>query len=70
MLNKWPCYLLNVILNIYFFNFSDMADSSVKFDKNGDGIARYTIYNYQKRLSDGATDYKVIGKWMDGLGKY
>ena len=47
-----------------------MADSSVKFDKNGDGIARYTIYNYQKRLSDGATDYKVIGKWMDGLGKY
>ena len=36
-----------------------MADSSVKFDKNGDGIARYTIYNYQKRLSDGATDYKT-----------
>ena len=25
-----------------------MADSFVKFDEHGDGLARYTIYNYQK----------------------
>ena len=44
-----------------------MADSSVKFDKNGDGIPRYTIYNYQKNALDDNTDYKVIGKWQEQL---
>ena len=43
-----------------------MADSSVKFDDNGDGIARYTIYNYQKDET-GRSDYKVIGKWHSEL---
>ena len=28
-----------------------MADSTVKFEKNGDGPARYTIYNYQVNIS-------------------
>ena len=37
-----------------------MADSTVKFESNGDGPARYTIYNYQ-RDKDGHMDYRVIG---------
>ena len=45
-----------------------MADSSVKFDENGDGIPRYTIYNYQKNYDyDDNTDYNVIGKWHSQL---
>lgn len=44
----------------------DMAQSSVKFDKNGDGIARYTIFNYQKD-ENGRSDYKIIGKWHSQL---
>ena len=35
-----------------------MANSTVKFDEKGDGLARYTIYNYQ-RASNGKTDYRV-----------
>ena len=37
---------------------SDVANSSVKFDEKGDGLARYTIYNYQKDEQNN-TDYKV-----------
>lgn len=43
-----------------------MAQSSVKFDENGDGIARYTIFNYQKD-ENGRSDYKIIGKWHSQL---
>ena len=39
-----------------------MADSRVEFDKNGDGIPRYKIYNYQKD-SNGETDYVKVGTW-------
>jgi len=46
--------------------FADVANSTVKFDEMGDGLARYTIYNYQ-RDSRGKTDYKVIGKWYNEL---
>jgi hypothetical protein len=35
-----------------------MANNIVKFDEKGDGLARYTIYNYQ-RSTTGKTDYKV-----------
>ena len=38
---------------------SDIADSIVKFDKSGDGLARYTIYNYQKNSHNNGYDYKV-----------
>lgn len=44
----------------------DIANSTVKFDSKGDGLARYTIYNYQ-RNEMGKTDYKVIGKWYNEL---
>lgn len=53
-------YLLKV-------DFTDVANSTVQFDANGDGIARYTIFNYQKNPIDGSTDYKVIGKWHSEL---
>ena len=36
-----------------------MADSFVKFDEHGDGLARYTIYNYQKKTNGIGYDYKV-----------
>ena len=39
--------------------FTDMAGSQVMFDERGDGMARYTIYNYQPTL-DGRYEYKVI----------
>ena len=37
----------------------DIADSQVKFDSSGDGLARYTIYNYQKNSQNNGYDYKV-----------
>ena len=40
---------------------SDIADSIVKFDESGDGLARYTIYNYQKNSHNNGYDYKVKG---------
>ncbi len=36
-----------------------MAKSRVKFDEKGDGLARYTIFNYQKSPADSSFDYKV-----------
>ena len=36
-----------------------MANSTVKFDEKGDGLARYTIFNYQKKLEGAGYDYKV-----------
>lgn len=42
-----------------FISLADIANSSVKFDKKGDGLPRYIIYNYQKDLATGKTDYKV-----------
>ena len=37
----------------------DMANSIVKFDEHGDGLARYTIFNYQRKTSGKGYDYKV-----------
>ena len=44
----------------FFFLPTDPADSEVKFDARGDGLARYTIMNY-RRLPNSANgyDYKV-----------
>ena len=39
----------------------------MKFDSKGDGLARYTIYNYQRDTRTGKTDYKVVGKWHNEL---
>ena len=41
--------------------FPDIANSTVKFDDKGDGLGRYTIYNYQVD-KDNKTDYKVKKK--------
>ncbi|XP_037925369.1 metabotropic glutamate receptor isoform X2 [Hermetia illucens] len=53
-------YLLNV-------SFVDMAGSQVKFDSQGDGLARYDILNYQKLENSSGYHYKVVGKWFDKL---
>lgn len=39
----------------------------MKFDHKGDGLARYTIYNYQRDARTGKTDYKIVGKWHNAL---
>ncbi|XP_044742127.1 metabotropic glutamate receptor [Chrysoperla carnea] len=51
-------YLLNV-------SFIDLAGSEVKFDRQGDGLARYDILNYQK-LANNASGYhyRMVGKWL------
>ena len=45
-------------------DFSDIADSQVKFDSSGDGLARYTIYNYQKNSQSNGYDYKVTRTYV------
>lgn len=54
-------YVLNV-------SFKDMAGSEVRFDKYGDGLGSYNIYNFQ-RSEPGSTSYiyKSVGKWLSGL---
>ncbi|XP_017155685.1 metabotropic glutamate receptor isoform X1 [Drosophila miranda] len=53
-------YLLNV-------SFIDLAGSEVKFDRQGDGLARYDILNYQRLENSSGYHYKVIGKWFNSL---
>ncbi|GAB6033506.1 hypothetical protein CHUAL_013385 [Chamberlinius hualienensis] len=52
-------YILNV-------SFIDMAGSEVKFDRSGDGLGSYNIFNYQK-TPNGGTTYKLVGKWLYAL---
>ena len=51
----------------HFYTSTDIANSTVKFDNKGDGLARYTIYNYQRDARTGKTDYKIVGKWHNEL---
>lgn len=44
-----------------------MGGSQVKFDRQGDGLGRYTIYNYVRDENTSSHYYKVVGKWFDGL---
>ncbi|XP_030379803.1 metabotropic glutamate receptor [Scaptodrosophila lebanonensis] len=53
-------YLLNV-------SFIDLAGSEVKFDRQGDGLARYDILNYQRLENSSGYQYKVVGKWFNNL---
>ena len=62
----WFILHRNVIFIYHPLYFSDVANSTVKFDEKGDGLGRYTIYNYQK-TKDNETDYKIVGKWFNGL---
>ncbi|PRD36538.1 UNVERIFIED_CONTAM: mGluR [Trichonephila clavipes] len=45
----------------------NLAGNQVKFDRQGDGLGRYTIYNYQRDENTSVHYYKVVGKWFDGL---
>ncbi len=47
---------------------ADIANSTVKFDEKGDGLARYTIFNYQKKLEGAGYDYKVRMDKAQGAG--
>ena len=47
---------------------ADIANSTVKFDEKGDGLGRYTIYNYQVD-KDNKTDYKVRYPYNSGSVK-
>ena len=38
---------------------TDLAGSEVKFDRQGDGLARYDILNYQKNVNSSGYHYKV-----------
>ncbi|XP_076043149.1 metabotropic glutamate receptor-like [Oratosquilla oratoria] len=53
-------YLLNV-------SFTDIVGSHVKFDEQGDGPARYTIYNYRRVPGYDAYNYTVVGSWYSEL---
>ncbi|KAL1493265.1 hypothetical protein ABEB36_011350 [Hypothenemus hampei] len=54
----------NYILDL---NFTDLVGSPVKFDKSGDGLARYDILNYQRLPNSSGHHYKVVGKWFNFL---
>ncbi|KAH1022930.1 hypothetical protein HUJ04_012241 [Dendroctonus ponderosae] len=45
----------------------NLVGSPVKFDKSGDGLARYDILNYQRLPNSSGYHYKVVGKWFDFL---
>ncbi|XP_017486927.1 PREDICTED: metabotropic glutamate receptor-like, partial [Rhagoletis zephyria] len=55
--NFYKQYLLNV-------SFIDLAGSEMKFDKNGDGLGRYNIYNFQRNV-EGNFVYQKVGEWFD-----
>ncbi|XP_066247281.1 metabotropic glutamate receptor isoform X1 [Euwallacea similis] len=56
----YQSYILNL-------NFNDLVGSPVKFDKSGDGLARYDILNYQRFPNSSGYHYKVVGKWFSSL---
>ena len=58
--------MVQSLISVTFY-FPDIANSTVKFDSKGDGLARYTIYNYQRDARTGKTDYKIVGKWHNEL---
>ncbi|XP_054164108.1 metabotropic glutamate receptor-like isoform X2 [Oppia nitens] len=51
-------YLLNV-------SFIDLAGSEMKFDRNGDGLGRYNIFNYQQIPDTNQYQYVLVGRWAD-----
>lgn len=46
-------------INLSFFVLQDLAGSEVKFDRQGDGLARYDILNYQRLYNSSGYQYKV-----------
>jgi metabotropic glutamate receptor 2/3 len=37
----------------------------MKFDRNGDGLGRYNIYNYQQLPNSSIYQYILVGRWAD-----
>ncbi|KAI2796560.1 Metabotropic glutamate receptor 3, partial [Blomia tropicalis] len=56
--NFYKNYLLNV-------SFIDLAGSEMKFDKHGDGLGRYNIFNFQRSPGTQQYYYKRVGEWSD-----
>ena len=48
-----------MICFIFTVSSADLADSLVRFDRHGDGLPRYTLYNYQQNSRATGWDYKV-----------
>lgn len=44
---------------LYYISMTDIAGSEVKFDRQGDGLARYDILNYQKNANASGYYYRV-----------
>lgn len=42
-----------------------MAGSKIRFDKNGDGLGRYNIYNFQRIGNGSIYQYKEVGQWSE-----
>lgn len=61
----WMCHLLvnNKIKLFWIISLTksliDLAGSVVKFDRQGDGLARYDILNYQRLKNSSGFQYKV-----------
>ncbi|XP_043218072.1 metabotropic glutamate receptor-like [Amphibalanus amphitrite] len=53
----------NYILNV---SFTGLAGNQVKFDENGDGVARHTIFNYRWNSDTRQYEYKAVGRWQEG----
>ena len=59
IVNIWSLFPEIIYLFILWIFIPDVANQSVRFDDKGDGLARYTIYNYQKDENSNTSDYKV-----------
>lgn len=50
-----------------FYVLADGYGATIHFDEKGDAPGRYTIMNYQRNRQSREYEYKVVGKWADGL---
>uniref|UniRef100_A0A1A9WYC5 G-protein coupled receptors family 3 profile domain-containing protein n=1 Tax=Glossina brevipalpis TaxID=37001 RepID=A0A1A9WYC5_9MUSC len=73
--NSFSCHAMEIydgkdFYNNYLLNISfiDLAGSQVKFDRQGDGLARYDVLNYQRvEPNSSSYYYKIVGKWFNSL---
>lgn len=57
-------FKLRVLSIKVIFNFVGIAGDIVEFNREGDGLGRYDVYQYQQ-LSTGRYEYVKIGEWID-----
>uniref|UniRef100_A0A1A9Z264 G-protein coupled receptors family 3 profile domain-containing protein n=1 Tax=Glossina pallidipes TaxID=7398 RepID=A0A1A9Z264_GLOPL len=73
--DSFSCHAMEVydgkdFYNNYLLNtsFIDLAGSQVKFDRRGDGLARYDVLNYQRLAPNSSSYYyKIVGRWFNSL---